>query len=321
MLLSGLILYGVASLAFLAPVGPVADIGLRALQGVGAGAAEVAALAMVSGAVAAERRGRAFASIYSGQIAGMAVGPLVGSVLGVDLMWVVFLAAGLASFAACVPAARLAEDRSETDGAPVLAGRVRLRPALTGSLLAAVVLGLSFGVYEICWTLLLRLRGASAWEIGLSWTLFAVPFVLMSRPSGWLTDHVDRRRLVVGGLVVSTSMCASYPFLHDVPLLMVLGGLEAVAIALVLPAAQSMLVQTSSPTEFGRVQGLFSTSQTAATAVAAAAGGVLFGAAAWAPFVSMSAIGLSLIVVIAVVWRKVAGRVADPAPRPVPVSA
>jgi DHA1 family multidrug resistance protein-like MFS transporter len=320
-LLSGLILYGVASLAFLAPVGPVADIGLRALQGVGAGAAEVAALAMVSGAVAAERRGRAFASIYSGQIAGMAVGPLVGSVLGVDLMWVVFLAAGLASFAACVPAARLAEDRSETDGAPVLAGRVRLRPALTGSLLAAVVLGLSFGVYEICWTLLLRLRGASAWEIGLSWTLFAVPFVLMSRPSGWLTDHVDRRRLVVGGLVVSTSMCASYPFLHDVPLLMVLGGLEAVAIALVLPAAQSMLVQTSSPTEFGRVQGLFSTSQTAATAVAAAAGGVLFGAAAWAPFVSMSAIGLSLIVVIAVVWRKVAGRVADPAPRPVPVSA
>ena len=271
--------------------------------------------------MAAERRGRAFASIYSGQIAGMAIGPLVGSVLGVDLMWVVFLAAGLASFAACVPAARLAEDRSETDGAPVLAGRVRLRPALTGSLLAAVVLGLSFGVYEICWTLLLRLRGASAWQIGLSWTLFAVPFVLMSRPSGWLTDHVDRRRLVVGGLVVSTSMCASYPFLHDVPLLMVLGGLEAVAIALVLPAAQSMLVQTSSPTEFGRVQGLFSTSQTAATAVAAAAGGVLFGAAAWAPFVSMSAIGLSLIVVIAVVWRKVAGRVADPAPRPVPVSA
>jgi DHA1 family multidrug resistance protein-like MFS transporter len=102
----------------------------------------------------------------------------------------------------------------------------------------------------------------------------------MTRPSGWLTDHVDRQRLVVGGLFVSTTMRASYPFIHNVPALMIRGGLEAVAVALVLPAAQSMLVQTSRPTEFGRVQGMFSTSQTAATAVSAGLGGALFAAAA-----------------------------------------
>jgi len=315
-LLAGLVLYGFASLAFLAPLGPVWEVGLRALQGVGAGAAVVASLALVSGAVAAERRGKAFASIYGAQIAGMAVGPLVGSILGVELMWIVFLAAGVASFAACIPAFLVTEHRPDPHGPHAGGGRhdrLRLGHAITGSLLAAVVLGLAFGVYEICWTLLLRLRGASSWQIGLSWTLFAIPFVLMSRPSGWLTDHVDRRRLVVGGLVVTTSMCASYPFLHSVPALLVLGGIEAVATVLVLPAAQSMLVQTAGPTQLGRVQGLFSTSQTAATAVAAALGGALFSLAAWTPFVLVGSLGMVLVVVIAVVWRSVPGHVTPPA--------
>jgi DHA1 family multidrug resistance protein-like MFS transporter len=99
-LLGGLFLYAGASFAFLTPLGPAADIGLRGIQGIGAGAAEVAALAMASGAVAANRRGKAFASLYGGQIAGMTVGPLVGSVLGVDRMEVVFLGAGVASIAA-----------------------------------------------------------------------------------------------------------------------------------------------------------------------------------------------------------------------------
>ena len=245
----------------------------------------------------------------------MAIGPLAGSILGVDLMWIVFLSAGLASFAACVPAYLVTEHRPDPHGgggAP-RHRHVHLVPAITGSLLAAVVLGCCFGTYEICWTLLLKLRGASSWQIGLSWTLFSVPFVLMTRPSGWLTDHTDRRRLVVGGLVVTTSMCATYPFLHSVPLLLVLGGVEAVATVLVLPAAQSMLVQTAAPTQLGQVQGLFSTSQTAATAVGAAVGGALFAVAAWTPFVLMSSIGFALVVVIAVVWRSVPGKVAPAA--------
>jgi DHA1 family multidrug resistance protein-like MFS transporter len=319
-LLAGLVVYALASFGFLAPVGPALDIGLRALQGIGAGAAEVAALAMVSAAVAADRRGKAFASIYGGQVAGMAVGPLIGSILGVNLMWTVFLTAGITSLAACVPAVSTVEVRAPVDDGPDAVDPdggearrnrpgIQLSPALIGSLLSSVVLGLTFGVYEICWTLLLRLRGASGWEIGLSWTLFAVPFVLMTRPSGWLTDHLNRKHLVMGGLTLSVVMCGTYPFLHSVPLLVILGAAEAVGIAIVLPAVQSLLVQTATASEFGRVQGLFSTSQTAAAAVAAAAAGALFGVAASLPFVITALIGLALMVVVAVVWRSVAGTV------------
>jgi DHA1 family multidrug resistance protein-like MFS transporter len=308
-LLSGLVVYAIASFGFLAPIGPAVDIGLRALQGIGAGAAEVAALAMVSAAVIPSRRGKAFASIYGGQVAGMAVGPLIGSILGVNLMWVVFVAAGVTSLAACVPALSIVEVRALADdlGPDARRWRIRLSRALVGSLLSSVVLGLTFGVYEICWTLLLRLRGASGWEIGLSWTLFAVPFVLMTRPSGWLTDHLNRKFLVIGGLTLSVGMCGLYPFLHSVPLLVALGAAEAVGTAIVLPAVQSLLAQTSDPAQFGRVQGMFSTSQIAAAAVAAAAGGALFGVGASLPFVITAVMGASLLVVIPLVWRSVDG--------------
>jgi DHA1 family multidrug resistance protein-like MFS transporter len=313
-LLAGLVVYAAASFGFLAPVGPATDIGLRALQGIGAGAAEVAALAMVSAAVVADRRGKAFASIYAGQVAGMAIGPLIGSILGVDLMWTVFVAAGITSLAACLPALAIVEVRAPTRTAdpdvppPGASGAgIRLSAALIGSLLASVVLGLTFGVYEICWTLLLQLRGATGWEIGLSWTLFAVPFVLMTRPSGWLTDHLNRKHLVMGGLTLSVVMCGSYPFIHSVPLLVALGAAEAVGIAVVLPAVQSLLAQTSDESAFGQVQGLFSTSQIAAAAVAAAAAGALFGVAASLPFVITAATGIAIMVAVAVVWRSVEG--------------
>src|SRR6185437_4899342 len=176
--------------------------------------------------------------------------------------------------------------------------------------MAAAAFGLTIGVYESCWTLLLDLRGAQDWQIGLSWTLFAFPFVVMARPGGWLADHLDRRRLAVGALSGSIALCALYPLLHSLVWLLLLGCLEAVATAVSLPAAQSMLTQYSTPREAGRVQGLFSTAETGAIAVAAGVGGALFGAAAWAPFVAAAAGAAAITAALPFVWAPVAGRAA-----------
>ncbi len=112
-LIGGLVVYGLASFAFLAPIVPAMAIVLRGLQGLGAGASAIAALAMVSGAVAVERRGRAFASIYGAQISGMAVGPLIGAIVGAHHMWIMFLGSGVVAFIACVPALRIVEPPEE----------------------------------------------------------------------------------------------------------------------------------------------------------------------------------------------------------------
>jgi len=323
-LLMGLVVYALGSALFLVPVAPVADVMFRGLQGAGAGAAEVAALAMVSHAVPLARRGRAFASIYGAQLGGMALGPLFGSLAGVGAMSVLFLAAGVAALLACIPVflGTPAEIRkSRRTGEPhrpvpersrqkwVPNSLPRLSRPLVGAALAAAALGLTSGVYESCWTLLLDLRGAANWEIGLSWTLFATPFVAMSRPGGWLADNFDRRWLAVGALAWSVAFCATYPFLHQVVLLVILGGVEALGFAVALPSVQSLLTQSSAPTELGRVQGMYATSQTGATAVAAACAGALFGVAPWVPFISSAACAFLLLGSVAVVWRRVVGRV------------
>ena len=317
-LLAGLVTYGVASFSFLLPITASVAIGLRALQGVGAGAATVAALAMISGSVAVERRGRAFAAIYGGELAGMAVGPLVGSVVGVHDMWAMFLASGVVSIAACVPALALREPdgvaeartaRTRADGTLRPLRRVRINRSMTGALICGAALGLTSGVYDICWTLLLVARGASGWQIGVSWTLFAVPFVLAAKPSGWLADHMDRRVLVLAGLGVSTLLCASYPFIHNVPALVLLGASEALGFAAAMPAVQSLLTQGSAPSEVGRIQGLFATSQTACTALSAAAAGAAFALASWLPFVAVALTCVVGLVAAAVVWHPVPGRV------------
>ncbi len=317
-LLAGLGIYALASFAFLAPIAPTMAIVLRGLQGLGAGGAAIAALAMVSGAVAVERRGRAFASIFSAEIAGMAVGPLIGSIVGARHMWIMFLASGVMACAAAVPAARIIEPAEEAalrrartngDGTVNRLAPLHWSPSMTGALIAAAALGLTTGIYDICWTLLLVSRGATSWQIGVSWTLFAVPFVIAARPSGWLADHMDRRLLVLGGLGLATVFCASYPFIHWVPALMVLGGTEALGFAAAMPALQSLLTQGSEPSEVGRIQGMFGTTQTALTAVSAALAGAAFAVAAWLPFLSAAVLTAGALVVAAIVWRRVPGHV------------
>jgi len=329
-LIAGLVVYGVASFSFLLPITAPAAIGLRAMQGVGAGAATVASLAMISGSVAVERRGRAFASVYGGELAGMAVGPLVGSILGVRLMWLMFLVSGALSIGACIPALRIREPggagavrpaRSGPGGTGTGLGRVGVHRSTAGALVCGAALGLTTGVYEICWTLLLVSRGASGLAIGISWTLFAVPFVLVAKPSGWLADHMDRRTLVLGGIGFSLALCASYPFIPSVAALVTLGALEAVGFAAAMPAVQSLLTQGSAPSEVGRIQGLFGTSQTACTAIAAAGAGAAFAVASWLPFVTVAGSAAVGLAAAALIWRPVHGRVHRPVPSTGPVLA
>jgi len=180
---------------------------------------------------------------------------------------------------------------------------------MSGAIIAGAALGLTTGVYDICWTLLLVSRGAAGWQIGISWTLFSIPFVVAARPSGWLADHMDRRFLVLGGLGLAMAFCATYPFVSAVPILIVLGATEALGFAAALPALQSLLTQGSDSSEVGRVQGMFGTTQTACTALSAAAAGAAFAVARWLPFVTTAVITFVALVATAVIWRNVAGHV------------
>jgi DHA1 family multidrug resistance protein-like MFS transporter len=308
-LIAGLLTYALGSLGFLLHPGASGYVALRAAQGAGSGAAQVASFAIIATAVPADRRGRAFSLLFAGAVGGMAIGPLAGSAAGVSGMGMLFVGTAIASTVASLGVVGGLPDvpRPRHSTAEPLRGS----PLLTGVLLTGVVTGLVTGVYETCWTLLLDLRGAHAWQVGLSWTLFAAPFAAFSPLAGWMADHFDRIKLTIAGLAASLGFAATYPFLHSLAWLIGLGSAESIAVAVVYPATQSLLAQSVPESAQGRAQGLFSAVQTASIALAAASAGALFAIAPWVPFVGAAAVAALITAALPSVWRNVPPAPAD----------
>jgi MFS family permease len=94
-------------------------------------------------------------------------------------------------------------------------------------------------------------------------------------------------------------------------LLIALGSVEAIGVAIAIPAAQSLLSQLVHPDALGRAQGLFTTAESGAIAVGAAASGYLFTAYHWLPFIGAAVLALGLTCLLPTLWRDVTGRAAD----------
>jgi len=307
-LIAGLAAYAAACLGFLLPMTPLAYGALRFVQGGAAGAVEVATLATVALVVPAAQRGRASSRIYAAQLGGAAFGPLLGAFVGVNEMAYVFVFAATVAAVAAIPVLRSDLGPSQDRATPLPALVVDAR--LVGAVAVAIAFGLVIGAYESCWTLLMHFKGASSFQLGLSWTLFALPYVFFFRVGGWFADHSDRRILAVVGIVNSAAFCAIYPLLGPVDALLAFSCFEAVGTSLALPAAQSVLTEGAEPRELGRRQGVFATAQTGALAVSAMVSGTLFERGPAVPFLTMAALSVAIVLVVPLAWHSVPGRVA-----------
>ncbi len=307
--LAGLVTYSFATILFVFVSAPLAALLFRGLQGAGVGVVDVANAATIGEVVPESQRGRAFGALYGTRTAGMAIAPFFGGLAGLGEMHWLFVAAAIAVLLAAVPIYLFAPRNRRRE--PL---RAHERTALwrnrsvVGVGVAFLAGGIAVGMYEVCWSLLLTLRGARSWEIGLSWTLFALPFAIVSLPAGWLVDHMDRRRLVIISLVGMAAFAGTYPWLHSVALLVGLGTGEAMTVALGGPAESAQLTRSVSSRELGRAQGAVSSMQTGAMAVSASIAGALFGVRPWLPFMLAAGSMGVCVVVIGLVWRGVPGR-------------
>lgn len=307
--IGGLVAYSAGCVLFALITAPLGALAFRALQGAGAGIVDVANAATIGDVVPEARRGRAYGALWGSRTGGMAVGPLLGGLVGFSGMHALFFVAAAAVLAAAVPifsfAPRTVRRHLHTGRRRGTLWRNRSVLAVAAAFLAG---GAVIGVYEVCWSLLLTSRGARAWEVGLSWTLFAIPFAVMSLPAGWLVDHLDRRHLIAVSLVGSAGFACAYPFIHSVAWLVGLGAAEAVMVSLGAPAQSAQLAASVPGHELGRAQGAVATAQTGAMAACASTAGALFAAAAWIPFVGAGVFLLALTAVMAVLFRGVPGR-------------
>jgi DHA1 family multidrug resistance protein-like MFS transporter len=309
-MIGGLAIYAAASLGFLLSWGAGGYVLLRGLQGLGAGALQLGGLALIGLVVPIEQRGRAFSRVFAAQLTGMAIGPLLGAVTGLAYVKWLFVLSSALAVAAMVPVARGAQVTRTVDRR-VQRAPLRLSRGFVGVVLVGVIGGVCTGVYEACWSLLMTSRGAGAWQIGLSWSMFALSFAVFSPVAGRLIDRLDRRHLAVAACVLSAVFVAIYPVVPRPALLIALGSVEAIGVAIAIPAAQSLLSQLVHPDALGRAQGLFTTAESGAIAVGAAASGYLFTAYHWLPFIGAAVLALGLTCLLPTLWRDVTGRAAD----------
>ena len=306
--LTGLSVYAIASAGFLLSLGAMGYALLRGLQGLGAGALMVAGLSLVAVVVPPGRRGQAFSKVFAAQLAGIAIGPTIGSIAGRQHIRGLFVFTCCAAVVAMVPLVLGTTRRAP--GASAQRGTFTISRQVVGAVLVGVNGGVLAGCYEACWTLLMTSRGAKVWQIGLSWTLFAVPFVVLSPLAGRMVDRFDRRVLALVAVVAGAGFAAGYPFIASPNVLIGLGSIESVSVAIAFPAAQSLLADSVDSPALGRAQGFFTTAETAAMAVAAVSAGWLFAVDRWLPFVMAAAACVGIAALLPALWRGVPGHTA-----------
>jgi MFS family permease len=309
-LVISLVAYGLASMTYTLPLSAVWFTLTRVVQGASAGALEVASMSAVAALFAENERGSAISRILAAQLMGAAIGPVAGVVASVNNLGWVFFVTGIVSLVAAVVASNTNVGDRAYDPTPL--APLKWNRPFAGALVAAAATGLAVGVYETCWSLLMHAHHASTLQIRLSWTMFCLPFVLLSRAGGWIADHLNRRKTALFGLLNGAAFLATYPHIHNNVVMLFLGSAESLGAALSSPSIASMLSQGAHARELSRRQGLYATSTTASLALASIASGFLFTVNTALPFTIVAIMSSLLAVSTLYFWRGVNGRIATP---------
>ena len=320
LMIGGLVVAGAAIAAFALPVSIGWLIGFRVIQGLGAAAFRPGSRAVVADLVPDGERGIAYGWLSGADMGGLIFGPALGGVLAVFGRAIVFEFTGIAVLLAAVVVAFALDSRRGPISAPAMAMRVihddarrAGAAAMRGVVMLALSIGLVYGVYNVIWSLFMKTIGATDWQVGLSFSLFALPLVLTAPLAGWASDRLDRRWLGAGSTASTAIIAPIYPFLHSIPAVIGVGVVEASTAAFAEPAINSFLMSSVAPDQRGRAAGTVGTAETAAKAIGALVGGGLFGLGVWVPFVVSAVAGLALVL-LGLPWLRAAGR--DAAMRP-----
>jgi MFS family permease len=271
--------YGVFFLVYLLPLTLQIAIPIRLLNAFVGGFFTPAALALAADLAPPGNVSRAYGMWQSTTMAGFLVGPLFGGVGAGFGLNVVFVLAGALCILAALPLLALKTPRRRiSDGsttatpAPPIASLSQIR-----RLIPAIVSGAGpeylAGLFTAIWSIFLLSRGGAPWQIGLTFTLFALPSVLFSV---WLGGVVDRRgaRLVMAIVLVATAAVSPlYSLVASVALLMLFATAHGVTSAAERPVVYSEVVRVVPPEYYARAQAVLQLGlMTAQTAGAIAAG-------------------------------------------------
>jgi DHA1 family multidrug resistance protein-like MFS transporter len=310
-MVAGLVILGIASLLPLYFASFLALFVLRFIAGAATGLFDPAARGMIVDATEDDERGEAFGFYAAFQIGGFAIGPAIGA-LGAALIggyaFPFFFTFALALAAAVVLAVYLPArphvvegpqfehhpDARPLPGVPFTASEVAAVPAprsrtmeqapvsaiFNRTVMAALVLTfglhLSFGTYEVIWSIYLVALGASIAWVGATFVLFAIPEMVAAPIAGRLIDRRGPIGFIVGSSLVIMVSGALYALATEPVLPTIVVPVEAAATAVMNPALYTLLARGTPVGRSSTAQGLFGAVSTAALVVASVVAGALF---------------------------------------------
>jgi MFS family permease len=320
-LVIGMALIGLTAVALLFFTSALALFLLRFAAGAAAGIYDSAARGAIVDGTDEDERGEAFGFYGAFQMGGFVIGPAIGAFAAAFFggYWFPFVLTGaMGLLAAAVLAVALprhphvVEDprfEHNPDAEPLKAEinfgativpqvvppdqpepavQAPLRALANRVLLAALVIGfgmqLSFGTYEVIWSIYMIDLGATIGWVGFTFVLFALPSMIISPIAGRLVDRRGPMRFVIGASLAVIVAGTLYAVATEYLLPSVVVPIEATATA-ILSTALFTLVAIGTPRgRASTAQGIYGASGTIALIVASIAAGALWERGTSLPF-------------------------------------
>lgn len=305
----GLLLHMGVVLTYIIIENPLPLIALRAVEGIAAAAVLPPARALMNSTAPRTRQGEALGLISAAQTFGILIGPAVGAFLASQTGYAPsFLIAAIPlGIAAAVtffllPSVRSQSTESSQTQLVKLGRREELASLFSRPLTLAYILQFIFyianGVAVAIWSLYMLDHGASLPVIGLSYTTFALPIVLIAPFAGRLSDRYGRYWLMLLGL-----LCGGGAFcLYSLPLtplwIVLISILEGSAIALSRSALDGYVADVMPVDKKGKVQANYNAAGTAGSLFGSAAAGILYLHSTGLPFLAEGLLYLATMLLL-----------------------
>jgi len=142
---------------------------------------------------------------------------------------------------------------------------------------ALMVVSLGFGLLAPIIPDLARKLGISDGEMGGIFALFAVAYVLAMPPSGYLTDRLGRKAMLISGIAVFGCTTLLLAFITDAFQFAVLRSLEGVGAAMTAPSAFALVIDLVPEEKRATAMGVEGTAQVLGVLGGPAVGGFVAG--------------------------------------------
>jgi DHA1 family multidrug resistance protein-like MFS transporter len=280
LLLGSRLAFALLSFGLFADAGPLWLLAvLRTMQGAASGAYVPALRASLVDLSGPEKRAERFAQLQACEMVGLLIGPFLGGLIAIWRDSGVFGISGAAVCLGLVAMRRVPETHGHhrDDAIPGERFRWWRDPGVIVPCFGVAAMGTVFAMYDVVWPLYLAARGYSTVVIGITISLFAIPILLLARPGGRLADRGNRRRLMVASFVGGAGCAVTYPFLHSLLFIVLVGTAEACAFVLVEPTLFAVIGDSSTSTMRGRAMGIGGLFQFGGMATGALVLGTLYG--------------------------------------------